>query len=159
MKTLIRRARPDEADRLTEIAFASKRHWSYPEAWLEAWRESLTLTPDFVGSNVVDVAVDGEDVAIACSALVDEKGASSAIQLEHFWVEPAAIGRGVGRMLFQHVVETARGLDGESLLIESDPNAEAFYERMGAVRVGWVRADVCGTPRRLPTMRFDLRVA
>ena len=28
----IRRARPDEAPRLTEIALASKSHWGYPEA-------------------------------------------------------------------------------------------------------------------------------
>ena len=33
---------------LTQIAFAAKRHWGYPSAWLEAWSASLTLTPNYI---------------------------------------------------------------------------------------------------------------
>ena len=38
----LRRANPDEAGVLTEIAHAAKRHWSYPESWIEYWREDVT---------------------------------------------------------------------------------------------------------------------
>ena len=36
------------------------------------------------------------------------------------------------------------------------PNAEGFYLRMGARRVGGVPADVEGTPRALPKLILDL---
>lgn len=79
------------------------------------------------------------------------------MELEHFWVEPSSIGRGLGRTLFDHAVATARTAGGRSLFIDSDPNAEPFYERMGAERVGWTRTDVCGECRELPRLCFVLR--
>jgi hypothetical protein len=38
--------------------------------------------------------------------------------------------------------------------VVADPNAEAFYARLGAVRVGAVPSDVAD--RSLPMLRFDL---
>jgi hypothetical protein len=35
------RAKPEDAETLTEIAHAAKRHWDYPERWIEAWRDIL----------------------------------------------------------------------------------------------------------------------
>lgn len=34
---LIRRVLPEEAAQLSRIALAAKRHWGYPERWIEAW--------------------------------------------------------------------------------------------------------------------------
>ncbi len=149
----IRRARPNEANRLTEIALAAKRHWGYPESWIEAWRDGLTFSPEFVASNPVFVAAGPDDLPVACYALV---GDGADVQLEHVWVEPSLIGRGLGRALFVHAVTTAGALGGTALLIDSDPNAEAFYERMGAERIGTLETDVLGEHRELPQMRFNL---
>ena len=152
----IRRARPADAGRVTEIAHAAKRHWGYPEAWIEAWQGSLTFTPDFVAENPVYVAVGAGDVPVACYALV---GDAADVQLEHLWVGPPLIGRGLGRALFGHAARTARARGGAALIIDSDPNAVPFYERMRARRVGSRRADVLGQRRELPRLRFDLRAA
>jgi hypothetical protein len=35
------RAKPEDAAALTQIAHAAKRHWDYPERWIEAWRDIL----------------------------------------------------------------------------------------------------------------------
>ncbi len=150
----IRRARPDEADRLTALALAAKQHWGYPDHWIEAWRDDLTFTPAFVAAHPVYVAVDEEDIPVACYALVPSGGPE--IQLEHVWVHPLRIGQGLGRRLFDHAAQTAAALRGEALLIDSDPNAEAFYRRMGAERVGALRADMDGQHRELPQFRYDL---
>lgn len=149
----IRPARPAEADRLTAIAHAAKRHWGYPEAWVEAWRDALTFTPGGIEARSVWVATEADDLPIACVALrVD----GTAAEVEHLWVEPAAMGRGLGRALFAHAVETAREWGATALFIDSDPHAAPFYERMGAERVGWTRADVLGERRRLPRLRLGL---
>ena len=81
----IRRARPDEADRLSRIALEAKRHWGYPEPWIEAWADSLTLTPQFVSANLVFAAAGPAGTPVAFYALV---GASGDIQLDHLWVIP-----------------------------------------------------------------------
>ncbi|GMV34320.1 MAG: hypothetical protein AMXMBFR60_21490 [Chloroflexota bacterium] len=41
--------------------------------------------------------------------------------------------------------------------IEADPNAESFYIRMGARRIGEHRSDVDGAPRILPALEMQLR--
>ncbi|HKG42773.1 MAG TPA: GNAT family N-acetyltransferase [Gaiellaceae bacterium] len=55
--------------------------------------------------------------------------------LEDLWVEPAWIGRGVGRRLFEHVAQRAREHGARRLEWEAEPNARSFYERLGATYV------------------------
>lgn len=44
LQTLLRPARPDEAGLLSDLARRAKASHGYPEAWLELWREDLTVT-------------------------------------------------------------------------------------------------------------------
>jgi GNAT superfamily N-acetyltransferase len=150
----IRRARPDDDEDLTCNAHASKRYWGYPDEWIHAWRRDLTFTGPYITNNTVRVAVDSRGDPVGCYALV---GRDAVVQLDHLWVMPDWIGRGVGGRLFDHATQSARGLGAQSLEIESDPDAEGFYLRMGAERIGMVQADVCGVHRELPRLRFDLR--
>ncbi|MER5627762.1 GNAT family N-acetyltransferase [Streptosporangium sp. NPDC002544] len=52
------------------------------------------------------------------------------------FVEPDAIGQGVGRRLFEHAVAAAGDLGFARLTIDADPNAEPFYLAMGVTRIG-----------------------
>ena len=150
----IRRARESDAAELTRIAHEAKRHWNYPERWIELWREELTLTPEFIAGNEVYIADEAHEAgeALGCCALVPE----SPWRLEHFWVRPAAMGKGVGRRLFEHARARAAAAGATVLQIDSDPNAEAFYLKMGAVRVGEVRSEIDGQPRVRPLLRVPL---
>ena len=103
----ILRARPDEAATLTEIAFAAKRHWGYPEQWIQSWTQTLTIRPAFILENETYTArLDGHPVGF--HAVLREQ---DRMRLEHLWVLPASMRRGVGRALFAHAVE--RVLKGE----------------------------------------------
>jgi len=53
----------------------------------------------------------------------------------------------------------ARNLGFRELEIESDPNAEGFYQRMGAQRVGTSIKDVAGHKRELPVLIYELDYA
>jgi GNAT superfamily N-acetyltransferase len=82
------------------------------------------------------------------------------MSLEHLWVLPEVMRRGVGRALFAHAVERARASGCERLEIESDPNAAGFYEHMGTRRVATTVTELEGQPRELPVLVYDvLRVA
>jgi GNAT superfamily N-acetyltransferase len=139
---------------LTAIAHAAKRHWGYPESWIAAWGEALTITPAFVAARPVFVAEDGGGAVRGFHALAP---AGDDWTLEHLWVLPDCIGTGVGRLLFEHAAATARAGGAAALAIEADPHAEGFYRHMGARRVGEVPAAMDDRPRILPLLRLDLR--
>lgn len=150
--TLIRQVTPEEADTLTQIALSAKRHWGYPERWMEIWTPQLTFTAGYFEENESWVAVDDETV-IAFYTLQDKNGIA---WLENLWVMPEQIGRGIGKELFLHAVSLARRRGYKSLQLEADPNAIGFYEKMGMKKIAERRSEVDGSPRILPIMEMRL---
>ena len=153
MLVTIRPAAPSEAEVLSGLALAGKRHWGYPEPWLEAWRGLLTITPDYLAAHVVACAEEGTGRVVGFYALERE---GDRCRLEHLWLAPSLIGGGLGRQLFEHAVQAARALGAADLLIEADPNAEGFYLHMGARRVGEAVSRATGAERVLPLLRYGL---
>ena len=148
----IRQARPNEAETLTAIAHAAKRHWGYPEGWIDQWKSDLTLTPEFIANNEVFVALINNQVAGCCALVLT----GSPAEIEHMWIRPEHMGSGVGRALFNYARRRAEKRTAHVLELSADPNAEGFYERMGTKRVGEVTADMDGQSRVLPRMRLEL---
>jgi GNAT superfamily N-acetyltransferase len=146
------RARPEDAETLTAIAQAAKRYWGYPESWIEAWRDILTMRPEFIAANVAWSAVEAGRI-IGFYVLTTE---ADGIHLDHLWIVPAAMRRGIGRALFEHAAAQARNLGFTKIKIEADPNAEEFYRRMGAKRVGTSRSEMEGERRDLPLLEYRL---
>jgi GNAT superfamily N-acetyltransferase len=146
------RARPENAETLTEIAHAAKRHWGYPEQWIESWRDTLTIRPEFIASNVAYCAIEDAQ-PVGFYLLTSE---SDGLHLDHLWIVPPSMGRGIGRALFEHAVEEARKGGHRRLRIEADPNAEGFYECMGARRVGVNLTRIENQPRELPLLQYDI---
>ena len=151
MDIQIRRAMPEEAAVLTEIAHAAKRHWGYPEDWIEHWKGDLTITPEFISHHEVYVAVTDKEIAGCCALVVKD----SQAELEHMWIRPQYMGAGYGKALFVHVMQRAATLSAPAVELSADPNAEGFYKHMGATRIGEVRSEIEGQPRVLPRMTVD----
>ena len=151
MDIQIRRAMPEEAAVLTEIAHAAKRHWGYPENWIEHWQGDLTITRDFISNHEVYVAVTDKEIAGCCALVVKD----SQAELEHMWIRPQYMGAGYGKALFVHVMQRAATLSANAVELSADPNAEGFYKHMGATRIGEVRSEIEGQPRVLPRMTVD----
>ena len=135
MSTLqLRAARRDEARLLSELALRSKSYWGYDQAFLDACRAELTLTPEDVEIKRVTVAErDGQVVGFYALAGDPPQGT-----LEDLFVEPDHIGTGVGRALWEDAIAAARALGFARLTLEADPGAESFYLAMGAHRIGSV---------------------
>lgn len=145
-------AHPFEANALTEIAFAAKRRWGYPEHWIANWSSLLIVTPDFVATHATYAARNDQGI-LGFSALVPR---ADMLCLEHLWVLPSAAGRGVGRALFRRAQQRARDWGFATFEIESDPHAAGFYERMGAERIGTNTTLLDGQPRELPIFRCQV---
>ena len=149
-RTAIRRARPADAADLTRIAHAAKRYWDYPEKLIRSWKADLTVTPERITTHPVYCAVHAGKIA----GFYALSGEGHARELEHLWVDPPQIGRGYGKRLFTHLLRRLRAMRVTRLEIAADPNAEGFYRRMGARRVGSVPSTPQG--RRLPLLVIRL---
>jgi GNAT superfamily N-acetyltransferase len=146
------RAIPDDAAALTQIAFAAKRHWGYPESWIQQWSGLLTIEPQYIAAHESYVAMmDGRILGF-----YSLKTELRELHLEHLWVLPEMMRQGFGRALFSHAVARVKALGHASLQIESDPNAAIFYERMGARRAGARITETEGASRELPLFVYEI---
>ena len=147
----IRRAIPEEAATLTQIALDAKRYWGYPEHWIQHWESDLTISSDFIREHHVYVADDdGEIGGFYALCVADHKA-----ELEHMWVRPNCIGTGVGKELFLDAMERAAALNVNAVELSADPNATGFYSRMGATQIGETDSVIDGHVRKLPRMKID----
>ena len=103
----IRRACPAEASVLSALALRSKAHWGYDADFLAACRDDLTLTEDDIETSTVYL-IDGEALPSGFYRLLLQDG--SVAELDALFVEPAAMGQGVGKRLWRHAVATAAKL-------------------------------------------------
>jgi GNAT superfamily N-acetyltransferase len=151
----IRRAQASDAGALSALCRAAKGYWGYPPEWLEAWASVLRISPRAIREEEIFWAtLDDRGV---CAGFFGFRREGSRWHLEHFWLAPEHIGRGLGRALFADALREARRLGISRFQIKADPNAEGFYLRMGAQRVGEERYVLLGKfPRVLPLLRFDL---
>ncbi|MFJ9591470.1 GNAT family N-acetyltransferase [Streptomyces virginiae] len=126
----VRAARPAEAEALTGLVMRSKAHWGYDAALLAACAAELRIRPDEVTARRIVVAEDAEGTVLGLASL---EGGAPLATLGLLFVEPSAIGQGVGRVLYRDVLRRAVQLGVRRLVIDSDPHAAGFYRAMGAV--------------------------
>lgn len=128
----LRPAHPDEAGLLTELCLRSKAVWGYDEAFMQACRAELTLSPADVAGGLLQVAVEGDAITGVVQVAIDGENAD----LAKLFIAPSTIRAGVGRVLFEWATSVARERGARWLWIEADPDAAGFYRRMGAVDDG-----------------------
>ena len=151
LQLVIRRARVDDAPALGALAFRAKAHWGYDAAFMEACRGDLKVTADDVATR--SVYVHEEDGRLNGFYQLRLRGEEA--EMVALFIEPRAMGRGVGKQLWRHAVATASDRGCRELVLQSDPRAEGFYRAMGAERVGESALTVF-PGRMLPHMRFAL---
>ena len=116
---------------MREIAVEAKAHWGYDRARVEEWALGGDFEPESLRKRLLYVAeVEGRPVGWAALIPRGEVG-----WLEDLWVEPAWIGRGLGRILFERVAAEARQRGARRLEWEAEPNAAGFYEHLGGAYV------------------------
>jgi len=147
----LREACKSELPSLSELCLRSKAVWGYDDAFMTACRAELTLHPEELRSTSLQLAVRDSTVI----GLTQVKVTDTDADLLKLFVEPALLRSGVGRLLFEWATARARGLGAVRMMIEADPGAVPFYERMGARHAGFAPSQsILG--RMLPCMQMDL---
>lgn len=147
----VRKATIEDREELIALTFRSKAYWGYDAAFMESVREELKVPVKHIEAGYVHVLEDEGNIA-GFFSLIEANG---KWELDFFFLHPQYIGKGVGRPLWEAVMEEARRVGAGSFAIVADPNAEGFYLRMGAERIGEIAsASVKG--RMLPLLRADV---
>src|SRR5689334_25436492 len=92
-----------DIDRLDEITIAAKAHWGHDLAWVRSWVAAGAFASRAVRRREARL-VEVDEVIAGWSAL-QQRG--DAAWLEDLWVDPAYMGRGVGKELFLDAAERA----------------------------------------------------
>lgn len=144
-----RSASIEESDILSDLAIKSKGHWGYSKQQLDNWRSDLRVGQNYIQEHIVrTIWSDSELVGF----FAIKTGRVNA--LDHLWLLPEAIGKGIGVQAFKEVIKECEASGIDAFTIVSDPNAEGFYLKEGAKRIGEVES----TPknRLLPKLRYKL---
>lgn len=128
---ILREAKPEEAKVLSNLALRSKAYWGYSDEFMEACKAELTITSEKIHSRVFYfVVAETAHQVVGFYAL--ERLSPSEFELEALFIEPIYIGSGIGRALITHAQNYIADCGGRKLIIQSDPNAEQFYQAVGA---------------------------
>jgi len=148
----VRPARRGEAAGLTALCLRSKAHWGYDAEFMRLCVPTLTVREEDIAAGRVLVATEDDGAPLA---LVSVLGEGETVDLQEMFVDPPAIGRGLGRTMFDAAIALARKLGAKCMTILADVNAAAFYERMGARFVAHAPSDAI-PGRTLPFYEYDL---
>lgn len=146
---IIRKAEVTDNKVLSNLAYRSKAYWGYSEDFLEKCKDDLTVTVDYIEKNPVYVMEsDNKIVAFYSFSLNSEK-------LEALFIDPDYIGKGLGKLIWTDLINRAKELNIKEFTLDSEPNAEGFYLKMGAKRIGYTPSTVF-PDRSLPLMKVNV---
>lgn len=135
---MIRAAAINEAETLSQISYASKRYWNYPQEYFQVWEKELLVTREYIKENMVFVGEEQGEVKAYYSVVnvVEDKtklgvGFAKGYWLDHMFVLPDRIGSGLGRKMFVHLRNWCRNKAIRQVNILAEPYARGFYEKMG----------------------------
>ena len=138
-KIQIRQAHDIDSDLLTEISFAAKRHWNYPDNYYDLWKDELTITKDYINQNMVFKALYQDSVIGFYSVIENETDffagetfVKKGFWLEHIFIKPEYHKLGIGLLLINHAKRVSKDFGISDLLIFVDPYAKGFYDKVGA---------------------------
>ena len=125
----VRSAEPHEAVELEELQERSASHWDYPDGFFDWAGDERRIPESYIREHPVLALVDDGGRTLGFYSFTE---GDEGLLLDRMFVDVDQIGTGLGRVLWEHAVGTARGLGASEFVIGSDPNAAPFYEAMGA---------------------------
>lgn len=140
MNITYQNATPADCNLLTNTALGSKRYWGYSEDYIATWADELTITDiNFRRAELVKCFLDNQYIGFF--ELCDK---GPYVRLEHFWLLPEFINKGYGREIISYIKSIAKDKGYKYIEVYAEPNANLFYEKVGAVCVKQILTNVPG---------------
>ena len=151
MNQIIEKATILDSSELSELTYKSKAHWGYSEKQMEKWRDDLQVSARYIENNEVFIIRKSDQIAGYYSF---SKVSVSTVKLDNIFIDPEYIGKGLGLTLMKDFLNSVKKLEVTTVTLDSDPNAEQFYQKFEFKTVGQLKSSV---PNRfLPIMELNL---
>lgn len=147
----IRDARPDEAPALAALQRRSADVWDEYRAQLAANPDAIEPPHRAIADGRVRVAADASGRLLGFSVVLPIR--DGRCELDDLFVEPEWMRRGVGRLLVADLTARAAAAGASHVEVIANPNALAFYERLGFETTGQASTRFGEAPR----MSLELR--
>ena len=121
-------ASPKDADLLAGLEMRSESHWGYNSDFMEKFKRIYLITEEFIADHPTYMLKENETIIGFYGIMQSD----SEVSLEYLFIEPAFIGKGYGRILWNHALEEYRKLGISEFSIITSPEARGFYFRLGA---------------------------
>jgi GNAT superfamily N-acetyltransferase len=158
---MIRLAHKTEDGVLSDISLLSKSYWNYSQEHMEIFQKELKISDKYITNNKVWVYVIENKIAAYCSIkyLKEDKvypicTLQKGFWLDHMFVLPEYIKRGIGRSLFNTIIDFMKSNKIDSIQILADPHSKIFYEKMGCTYISEYPSSIKG--RTTPYLTFKL---
>jgi GNAT superfamily N-acetyltransferase len=148
----IRKAEICEASILTDISIRSEAYWGYDSTFMENFKCSYKVTEEIIKNNPTFVIEEGENIIGFYSLLMDYEETS----LEYLYIDPDNIGKGYGRLLWNHMIDICKKQGIDKITLVTSPQAKEFYTKMGAIQTGEVDSLVI-SGRKIPRLGYTLK--
>jgi GNAT superfamily N-acetyltransferase len=147
----IRRAQASDARALRALTRRSMAHWPHDAAYLAEANRLMSLSgKDLEHDEAWVLEQDGRPTGYYRLSIE-----ADVAEIEELMVEPAWIGQGMGRRLFEHAADAARRLGCARMEWDTDENPAGFYGAMGGKMIGTRPSGIEGEAP-LTRMRLDL---
>lgn len=148
----IRCANPTDSKSLTELAIRSEAYWGYDDNFMDNFKAIYKVSEEFIINNPTYIMEKEGEVIGFYGILIEEPQRS----LEYFFIEPKFIGKGYGKLLWNHVIKSCNTLNIKEFIIVTSPQAQAFYAKLGAKLQGEVESLVA-KGRMIPQLIYSMK--
>ena len=129
----IRQAITNDINVINHLFFLSKGSWGYDEAFMHQCMSEYSITIDKILCNAFYLFYVDEVLAGFYSFIQE---VNERAELDYFFLHPNYFGKGIGLKLWDACINTAKNIKITEFILYSDPNAEAFYLKMGCRKIG-----------------------
>ena len=118
---------------------------------MESFKDTYRVSENYI-SNYPTFLIEDDNGVVGFYGILMNEG---EIELEYFFIHPRYIRKGYGKLLWQHVIETARSLNIKEFEIVTSPEAIGFYTKLGATKIGEVESLV-KVGRKIPRLIYKV---
>jgi GNAT superfamily N-acetyltransferase len=127
MNTIVN-ASPKDTEVLASLEIRSESYWGYSSEFMDKFKKIYLITEEFILHNPTYILKDDETIIGFYGLMLNE----DEFSLEYLFIEPMYIGKGYGKMLWNHALEECKKLGISEFTIITSPDARGFYLGLGA---------------------------
>ena len=148
---IIERASPTDTNILVSLEIRSESYWGYSSDFMHKFKEIYLITKEFILNNPTYILKIDEKIIGFYGILLND----DEVSLEYLFIEPMYIGKGFGKMLWNHAIEEFKKLGVREFTIITSPDAREFYLKLGATIFTQVNS-LISTGNKTPKLIYRL---